>query len=97
MSMWSKYRKCVAPYRSLQFSDFLCSILSFWVTLLAVAKMNRSLRFTLFITGLLALIMPVHINHTGFVTNIVPIIFGVFIVLISWVIQITYPCYFLHP
>ena len=86
MTMWSKYHVCVAPYRSLQFSDFLCSILSFWVTLLAVAKMNRSLRYTVFIVGLLALLLPVHINARSIATDIVPIIVGVLIVLISWVI-----------
>jgi len=85
MTTWSKYYVCVAPYRSLQFCDFLCSILSFWVTLLAVAKMNRSLRYTVFITGLFALLMPVHMDARSIATNIVPIIVGVIIVLISWV------------
>jgi len=87
MSTWSKYRMCVAPYGSLQFCDFLCSILSFWVTLLAVAKMNRQLRFTMFITGVLALLLPVHMHRTGVAASIVPLVVGVSVVLISWVIM----------
>jgi len=89
MSTWSKYRTCVAPYGALQFSDFFCSVLSFWVTLLAVAKMNRQLRFLLFIAGLLAVMLPVHINATGITTNIVPIVCGIVIVLISWVCSLS--------
>ena len=82
---WSKHWHCVAPYSSLQFSDFFCSILSFWVTLLAVAKMNRQLRFMLFITGLFVFMMPVHMKRFDVLTNIVPIVVGVCIVIISWV------------
>jgi len=85
MSMWSKYRLCVTKYSSLQFSDFLCSILSFWVTLLAVAKMNRQLRFLMFFTGLVAVILPVHTHRTGFLASIIPLVVGICIVLISWV------------
>jgi len=85
MLTWSKFRECVAPYSTLQLCDFLCSILSFWATLLAVAKLNRQLRAVLFVGGLLALLMPVHINHTGVATNVVPIAVGIAVVLISWV------------
>ena len=92
MMTWSKYWKCVAPYSSLQFSDFFCSILSFWVTLLAVAKMNRQLRFVVFITGLFGLMLPVHMNRFGITTNLVPIIVGVCVVAISWVRVHTCTC-----
>jgi Protein of unknown function (DUF3522) len=85
MTTWSTYALCIAPYGSLQFCDFLCSLLSFWVTLMAVAKIPHWIRHVLFVFGMFCLILPVHINHTGVIANIVPIVVGVLIVVGSWV------------
>jgi transmembrane protein 8A/B len=85
MATWSKYTMCIAPYSSLQFCDFLCSLLSFWITLLVLANIPSRVRYFLFVLGMFALILPVNMNSTGLIANVVPIVAGLLIVIGSWV------------
>lgn len=59
--------------------------MSFWVTLLAVAKIPAQLRSVGHMIGVIGLAMGVQWQEHGLWTNVVPISAGAAIVIASWV------------
>jgi len=78
------------PYGVLSFSDFFCSIMSFWVTLLAMARLPLQLTSVGHMAGALALSMAVKWNTHGTLTNVLPVVIGCVIVIVSWVRVLLY-------
>jgi len=85
MSTWSHYKLCIMPYHVLSFCDFYCSMLSFWVTLTAMARLPIMLRSVAHMAGAVALAMAMKWNMHGVITNVVPIAVGAGMVIVSWV------------
>ena len=79
------------PYHPLQYSDFFLSIMSFWVTLLAVSEVSHQWRSTLEMLGAVVLAMAVEWHTRSLMVNLVPIGTGVVIVALSWVVPVTTP------
>ncbi|KAH9489822.1 hypothetical protein Btru_036270, partial [Bulinus truncatus] len=78
------YKLCIMPYNALSFADFFASLLSFWVTLLAMARIPRGVRsFFHMLSALLISLGEVYDRH-GLVEQLLPIAGGVIIVLLSW-------------
>ena len=81
----SVYKECIMPYGVLSYCDFFCSIMSFWVTLIAVAKMPSTLRSVATMVGVFGLAMGVEWQTHGLWPYVVPIGTGISIMIISWV------------
>ena len=82
---WSVYMYCLAPYHVLSYSDFFCSIMSFWMTLMAVAELRRPLVSVAHMACAIALAMGVEWNAFGLVTYVVPFSIGTAVIVVSWV------------
>ncbi|GFG39492.1 hypothetical protein Cfor_00487 [Coptotermes formosanus] len=73
------YTYCVTKYEVLQFCDFFCSILAFWVTLIAIAGIPPRAASTLHMVGVLIIAVGVEYNRTGLLVFIIPFGLGVVI------------------
>ena len=83
-------RACHALYNSkevLQFCDFFCAILSFWVTIISMAKLPEQLVSFLHMLGVLLVSILVQYNRTGIQVFAVPIPLGLLILSITLVVR----------
>lgn len=82
------------PYSILQFGDFYASLTSVWLTALIVADpiVKDTVANTISLAGVVAIAVGVHYNATSLPTFIVPIVGGLFLITVSWVICL--PHYF---
>jgi len=81
---------CHALYNSkevLQFCDFFCAILSFWVTIISMAKLPEQLVSFLHMLGVLLVSILVQYNRTGIQVFAVPIPLGILILTITLVVR----------
>ena len=85
MSQWSTYILCIMPYNVLSFCDFFCSVLSIWVTLIAMATLKPPLAQLAHTFGMVTLAMGVEWDRHNFLVNAMPAIVGLIIVAVSWV------------
>ena len=69
----------------LSFSDFLGSILSFWMTLLAMAEISPGLRSIGHIVGFLGIAIGVEYRRNGVWAFAAPAGLGLIIMIVSWV------------
>jgi len=72
-------------YDVLSFCDFLGSIMSFWVTILAMARLSRPVRSFFHMSGALCLALGVEYDRHGLWVFVIPAATGVAIMAISWV------------
>lgn len=63
----------------LQFCDFFCSILAFWVTLIAISGISPKFSSTLHMVGVVIIAVGVEYNRTGLLVFIIPVGLGVVI------------------
>ena len=68
----------------LQFCDFFCSILAFWVTLIALAKCPSKYDSTLYMLGAIVIAVGVEYNRTGLMVFIIPFCLGIGIPVTVW-------------
>ena len=83
-------KACHALYNSkevLQFCDFFCAILSFWVTIISMAKLPEQLVSFLHMLGVLLVSILVQYNRTGIQVFAVPIPLGLLILTITLVVR----------
>ncbi len=67
----------------LQFCDFFCAILSFWVTISSLARLPESLVNAMNLFGSLLIAFLVQYNRTGYLVLIIPVPLGLAVFLIS--------------
>lgn len=63
----------------LQFCDFFCSILAFWVTLISLAHLPPSLAAVAHMAGVLMVAVGVEWNRTALVVFLVPVALGLLV------------------
>ena len=83
-------KSCHALYVSkevLQFCDFFCAILSFWVTIISMAKLPEKVVSFLHMFGVLLVAILVQYNRNGIQVFAVPIPLGVLILIVTFVIR----------
>ena len=83
-------KACHALYNSkevLQFCDFFCAILSFWVTIISMAKLPEKLVSFLHMLGVLLVSILVQYNRTGIQVFAVPIPLGLLILTITLAVR----------
>ncbi|KAK3089851.1 hypothetical protein FSP39_007066 [Pinctada imbricata] len=79
------YSYCMMDYNVLSFCDFLGSIMSFWVTIIAMSKVTDRLKGFLHVLGALGLAFGVEYARHGLWVFVVPTTLGILIMLISWI------------
>ena len=83
-------RACHAFYVSkevLQFCDFFCAILSFWVTIISMAKLPERVVNFLHMLGVLLIAILVQYNRNGIQVFVVPIPLGILILIITLAVR----------
>ncbi|CAF4867784.1 unnamed protein product [Pieris macdunnoughi] len=75
---------CIIRGNILQFGDFYCGLMSFWVTLLAMSIIGDKLRSTFQLTGAILIALLTTWNMHSFVAFLLPVAIGVTILLASW-------------
>ena len=76
---------CVMKLDVLAVADFYGSLYSFWVTLLAVAELNESLKSVCYAGGALFLTVAIQTDRFSVWDFGVPVITGSIIIVLSWV------------
>ena len=83
-------KACHALYVSkevLQFCDFFCAIMSFWVTIISMAKLPERLVSFLHMLGVLLVSILVQYNRNGIQVFAVPIPLGILILVITLIVR----------
>ncbi|KAI5635868.1 transmembrane protein 8A [Phthorimaea operculella] len=75
---------CILKGNILQFGDFYCGIMCFWVTLLAMAIISDSIRSTLQLIGAIVIALLTTWNMHSIVSFMVPVVIGGSVCLVSW-------------
>lgn len=76
---------CIASYEVLQYCDFFSSILAFWVTLVAIARLPLQLIPVCHMFGVFIIAFCVESNKTGLTSILVPLAIGIVIPIGSFV------------
>lgn len=88
---------CIMRLRILQFGDFYCGIMCFWVTLLAMCIIHDKFRSFLQLSGAIVVAMLTTWNMHSFVSFLTPCAIGILILLISWYYDYRKTRKFLYP
>ncbi|KAM3960480.1 post-GPI attachment to proteins factor 6 [Aphomia sociella] len=75
---------CIITGNILQFGDFYCGLMSFWVTLLAMSIINDKLRSSLQLIGAIVIALLTTWNRRSFVAFVLPVAIGLAILMLSW-------------
>ncbi|XP_069762160.1 post-GPI attachment to proteins factor 6 isoform X2 [Narcine bancroftii] len=78
---------CIMEYDTLQYCDFLGSVVSVWVTVLCMARLKPQLKYVLFILGTLLIAMSVQLDRRGLWNLLGPCLVALLIMFIAWVSQ----------
>ena len=73
----------------MQFCDFYSAILSFWVTLVAMSDLGETMTSLAHMAGAVGIALGIEYDQTGLWVFVIPVLSGVFILLISWVSRLT--------
>ncbi|XP_072929729.1 post-GPI attachment to proteins factor 6 [Epargyreus clarus] len=75
---------CITRGNILQFGDFYCGLMSFWVTLLAMSIISDKLRSFFQLSGAIVIALLTTWNMHSFVAFLLPVAIGVCILIASW-------------
>ncbi|XP_067912260.1 post-GPI attachment to proteins factor 6 isoform X2 [Heterodontus francisci] len=76
---------CIMEYDTLQYCDFLGSVLSVWVTILCMARLKSVLKYVLFILGSLLIAMSLQLDRRGLWNLLGPCLVALCIMVTAWV------------
>ncbi|XP_051943585.1 post-GPI attachment to proteins factor 6 [Hippocampus zosterae] len=76
---------CIMSYDTLQYCDFLGSVCSIWVTVLCMARIRKTVKYTLFLLGTLLIAMSLHLDRRGLWNLLGPVLSAIFIMVAVWV------------
>ncbi|XP_059047776.1 post-GPI attachment to proteins factor 6 [Achroia grisella] len=75
---------CIITGNILQFGDFYCGIMSFWVTLLAMSIISERFRSSLQLIGAIVIALLTTWNRHSFVAFVFPVVVGLVVLMVSW-------------
>ncbi|XP_016416682.1 uncharacterized protein LOC107746867, partial [Sinocyclocheilus rhinocerous] len=75
---------CIMEYDVLQFCDFLGSLMSVWVTVIAMARLKSIIKQVLYLLGAMALSMALQLDRHGLWNLLGPSLFALGIMAIAW-------------
>uniref|UniRef100_A0A671N8B2 Transmembrane protein 8B-like n=1 Tax=Sinocyclocheilus anshuiensis TaxID=1608454 RepID=A0A671N8B2_9TELE len=76
---------CIMDYDTLQFCDFLGSVVSVWVTIVCMARLQDPVKYLLFMVGTLIISMAMQLDRRGLWNLLGPVLFALVIMVTSWV------------
>uniref|UniRef100_A0A671LKT1 Transmembrane protein 8B-like n=1 Tax=Sinocyclocheilus anshuiensis TaxID=1608454 RepID=A0A671LKT1_9TELE len=76
---------CIMDYDTLQFCDFLGSVVSVWVTIVCMARLQDPVKYLLFMAGTLIISMAMQLDRRGLWNLLGPVMFALVIMVTSWV------------
>ncbi|XP_019733426.1 post-GPI attachment to proteins factor 6 [Hippocampus comes] len=76
---------CIMSYDTLQYCDFLGSVCSIWVTVLCMARIGKTVKYTLFLLGTLLIAMSLQLDRRGLWNLLGPILSAIIIMAAVWV------------
>nr|XP_057923188.1 post-GPI attachment to proteins factor 6 isoform X2 [Doryrhamphus excisus] len=76
---------CIMSYDTLQYCDFLGSICSIWVTILCMARVRDTLKYTLFLLGALLIAMSLQLDRRGLWNLLGPILCAILFLVAAWI------------
>ncbi|KAA0722550.1 Post-GPI attachment to proteins factor 6 [Triplophysa tibetana] len=75
---------CIMDYDTLQFCDFLGSVVSVWVTILCMARLLEPVKYMLFMGGTLVISMVMQLDRRGLWNLLGPVLFSLVIMVAAW-------------
>uniref|UniRef100_A0A4W3HTG6 Transmembrane protein 8B n=1 Tax=Callorhinchus milii TaxID=7868 RepID=A0A4W3HTG6_CALMI len=78
---------CIMDYDVLQFCDFLGSMMSVWVTVIAMARLQPIIKQILYLLGAMLLSMALQLDRHGLWNLLGPSLFALGIMAIAWTIR----------
>uniref|UniRef100_A0A8C6ZF73 Post-GPI attachment to proteins 6 n=1 Tax=Nothoprocta perdicaria TaxID=30464 RepID=A0A8C6ZF73_NOTPE len=76
---------CIMDYDTLQYCDFLGSVVSIWVTILCMSRVKKILKYVLFLLGTLFIAMSLQLDRRGVWNMMGPCLFALVIMIAAWV------------
>lgn len=76
---------CIMDYDTLQFCDFLGSVVSVWVTIVCMARLLDPVKYMLFMGGTLVISMAMQLDRRGLWNLLGPVIFSLVIMVTAWI------------
>uniref|UniRef100_A0A8D0LBM9 Post-GPI attachment to proteins 6 n=1 Tax=Sphenodon punctatus TaxID=8508 RepID=A0A8D0LBM9_SPHPU len=78
---------CIMDYDTLQYCDFLGSVVSIWVTILCMSRVKKILKYVLFVLGILIIAMSLQLDRKGIWNMMGPCLFALVILATAWVVK----------
>ncbi|XP_059500907.1 transmembrane protein 8B isoform X3 [Stegostoma tigrinum] len=78
---------CIMEYDVLQFCDFLGSLMSVWVTVIAMARLQPIIKQILYLLGAMLLSMALQLDRHGLWNLLGPSLFALGIMAIAWTVR----------
>ncbi|XP_061849004.1 post-GPI attachment to proteins factor 6 isoform X2 [Colius striatus] len=75
---------CIMDYDTLQYCDFLGSVVSIWVTILCMSRVKKILKYVLFVLGTLLIAMSLQLDRRGVWNMMGPCLFALVIMVAAW-------------
>ncbi|KAM6113980.1 LOW QUALITY PROTEIN: post-GPI attachment to proteins factor 6 [Pterocles gutturalis] len=79
---------CIMDYDTLQYCDFLGSVVSIWVTILCMSRVKKILKYVLFVLGTLLLPCPCRLDRRGVWKLMGPCLVALGIMIAAWVYHV---------
>lgn len=76
---------CIMDYDTLQFCDFLGSVVSVWVTIVCMARLKDLLKYVFFLGGTLLIAMAMQLDRRGLWNLLGPVLFALAVMLTAWI------------
>ncbi|KAF7660247.1 hypothetical protein LDENG_00285470 [Lucifuga dentata] len=76
---------CIMEYDVLQFCDFLGSLMSVWVTVIAMARLKSIIKQVLYLLGAMSLSMALQLDRHGLWNLLGPSLFALGIMAVAWI------------
>uniref|UniRef100_A0AAZ1XPZ3 EGF-like domain-containing protein n=1 Tax=Oreochromis aureus TaxID=47969 RepID=A0AAZ1XPZ3_OREAU len=78
---------CIMEYDVLQFCDFLGSLMSVWVTVIAMARLKSIIKQILYLLGAMSLSMALQLDRHGLWNLLGPSLFALGIMAVAWTVR----------
>lgn len=83
----SNYSMCIARMGVLQYCDFFCGLLSFWVTLVAMASLDTRIVSLLHMFGAVMIAFGTEMDKQALLVFLIPVLVGICVVLTAWILR----------
>ncbi|KAK7934381.1 hypothetical protein WMY93_005277 [Mugilogobius chulae] len=88
---------CIMEYDVLQFCDFLGSLMSVWVTVIAMARLKSIIKQVLYLLGAMSLSMALQLDRHGLWNLLGPSLFALGIMAVAWTVRTIRSAAAIHP